>query len=76
MSTKPIHDSRELAADELNTVSGGRGLFTSDKDLEAQDKLGNFKIQGLMSSYNQASTLASSVLKKVNDTASAVIGKI
>ena len=64
MNTKLVHDSRELTADELNAVSGGR------------DKLGNFEIQRLMSSYNQAETLASSVQKKANDTANAVVGKI
>ncbi|MFO0727916.1 MAG: hypothetical protein U1E65_29320 [Myxococcota bacterium] len=46
------------------------------KDLEAEDKLGNFEIQDLMSTYNQAETLASSVLKKRDDTANATIGKV
>jgi hypothetical protein len=69
MNSKFVHEARELAADELNTVSGGKGL-------ENHDKLGNFEIQDLMSRYNQAETLASSVLKKLNDTNSAVIGKI
>jgi len=76
MNTKLVHESRELTADELNTVSGGRGHFTSGKSLENQDKLGNFEIQRLMSSFNQAETLASSVLKKLSDTNSGVIGKI
>jgi hypothetical protein len=69
MNTKSVHAGRELDADELNCVSGGKGL-------EAQDRLGNFEIQNLMSRYNQAETLASSVQKKADDTASAVIGKI
>ncbi|MBC7772938.1 MAG: hypothetical protein H7210_10620 [Pyrinomonadaceae bacterium] len=46
------------------------------KELEAQDKLGNFEIQDLMSDYNQTETLASSVLKKRDDTANAIIQKI
>lgn len=46
------------------------------KDLEAKDRMGNFEIQRLMSSYNQAETLASSVQKKADDTQSATIGKI
>ena len=46
------------------------------KDLEAEDKLGNFEIQDLMSTNNQAETLASSVLKKRDDTSNAVIGKV
>jgi bacteriocin-like protein len=69
MNTKSVHAGRELTADELNAVSGGKGL-------EGRDRLGNFEIQNLMSRYNQAETLASSVQKKADDTASAVIGKI
>ncbi len=46
------------------------------KDLEADDKLGNFEIQDLMSRFNQAETLASSVQKKKDDTKSSVISKI
>ena len=76
MTTKAVHQSRELAVDELNNVSGGRGHFSGGKHLEAQDRMGNFEIQNLMSSFNQAATLASSVQKKADDTASAVIGKI
>jgi hypothetical protein len=76
MNTKPVDESRELVADELNAVSGGRGLLTAEKDLQNEDKLGNFEIQRLMSSFNQAETLASSVLKKLSDTNSGVIGKI
>ncbi|MEM7745911.1 MAG: hypothetical protein AAF409_19595 [Pseudomonadota bacterium] len=40
------------------------------------DKLGNFEIQDLMSRFNQAETLASSVQKKDSDTKNAIIGKI
>jgi hypothetical protein len=47
-----------------------------DTDLSNQDKLGNFQVQSLMSDYNEAQTLASSVQKKLDDTKSAVIGKI
>jgi hypothetical protein len=46
------------------------------KDLESQDKLGNFEIQRLMSDYNEAQALASSVKRKADDTNSSVIGKI
>lgn len=46
------------------------------KDLEAEDKLGNFEIQDLMSQYNQAETLASSVMKKRDDTSNALVQKI
>jgi hypothetical protein len=44
--------------------------------LQSQDKLGNFQVQSLMSNYNEAQTLASSVMKHQNDTNNAVIGKI
>lgn len=54
-----------------------RDAFSSAlEDLETADKLGNFEIQDLMSRFNQAETLASSVLKKKDDTASSVIGKV
>jgi len=35
---------------------GKRQLENRGKDLEAQDKLGNFDIQDLMSTYNQSET--------------------
>lgn len=46
------------------------------KELDPQDKLGNFEIQDLMSRYNQAETLASNVMKKRDDAANGLIGKI
>lgn len=76
MNRKIVCEGRELAVDELNAVSGGRGLFDVSKDLQSQDKLGNFEIQTLMSDYNQAQALASSVAKKLHDTNSSIIGKI
>ena len=53
---------------QLDDVTGGGG--------GNQDKLGNFQIQRLMSDFNQAQTLASSILKKKDDTENAVIQKI
>ena len=53
---------------QLDDVTGGGG--------GNQDKLGNFQIQRLMSDFNQAQTLASSILKKRDDTGNAVIQKI
>jgi hypothetical protein len=47
-----------------------------DQDLQSQDKMGNFEVQSLMSDFNEAQTLASSVLKKKDDTGNAIIGKI
>jgi hypothetical protein len=52
MTTGSVDAGRELTADELNSVSGGKG-----KELESRDRLGNFEIQNLMSRYNQAETL-------------------
>ena len=46
------------------------------KDLESQDKLGNFEIQDLMSQYNQSESLASATQKKRDDATRDVIGKI
>mgnify|MGYP000339074638 CR=1 FL=1 len=66
--------SARRAADQLRDVL--EGLSKSLKELEAQDKLGNMEVQNLMSRFNQAEALASNVLKKRDDTASAIIGKI
>jgi hypothetical protein len=46
------------------------------REFEGDDKLSNFAIQQLMSDYNAAETLASSVQKKLNDTIACIIGKL
>lgn len=51
-------------------------LSSLGRALNSQDRMGNFEIQRLMSAFNQAETLLSNVLKKTNDTANSVIGKI
>jgi hypothetical protein len=61
-STKTLGPARELALDELDAVSGG--------------KLSSFRIQMLMSNYNEAQTTLSSIVKSYHDTNSAIIGKI
>lgn len=43
---------------------------------ESEGRLDNFGIQELMSRYNQAETLASSVAKKQDDASNSIIGKI
>ena len=53
-----------------------RKLDQAQKEAQSEDKLGNFEIQRLMSSFNEAQTLASSILKKASDTNTGVIGKI
>jgi hypothetical protein len=80
---------QDVAAKAGIIIVGGRGssndqsmqrvrdaFDSKDQDLQNQDKLGNFEIQSLMSDYNEASTTASSVQKKLHDTRSSVIGKI
>ena len=42
------------------------------KDLQSDDKLGNFEIQSLMSNYNETQKTISNVLKKEEDTASSI----
>ena len=76
MNTKFVRESRELATDELNDVSGGHHRFIRGKGLEGQDRMGNFAIQNLMSAFNQAETLASNVQKKLDDTISGTQQKI
>jgi hypothetical protein len=44
------------------------GMDSKMKGLEAQDRMGNFEIQRLMSAFNQAETLSSNVQKKADDT--------
>lgn len=69
------YQSEKLAADKL--LADIKKKFKDlVKDLESQDKLGNFEIQDLMSNFNQAETLASSVKKKLDDTINAIISKI
>ena len=81
--TKKVNQPTELSDTALEEAQGGIfggpliGTATANiKDLEAEDRLGNFEIQDLMSRFNQAETMASSVQKKQDDTANAVIGKI
>ncbi len=67
---------KETSAAQKTSAKLRKNLQRAAKELESQDKLGNFEIQQLMSAYNQAETLASSVLKKRDDTANAIISKI
>lgn len=46
------------------------------RDLEAQDKMANFDVQGLLSRCTQAQQLSSSVQKKADQTAEDIIQKI
>jgi len=58
-------------------VSGVQAAFDGkDKDLQSEDKLGNFEIQGLMSDYNEAQTPSSSVEKKADDAKNSIPDKL
>lgn len=77
MSDKPQNENEnkpeELSENELDQVAGGVGHWAA---ASASPQLGNFEIQDLMSSYNQAETLSSNVQKKMNDTISGQQSKI
>jgi hypothetical protein len=60
---------------EVSGYATPRSLVVQLKGLEAQDRMGNFEIQRLMSAYNQAETLSSSVQRKINDTNNSIVGK-
>lgn len=64
------------SAANLRNAIALRLLEDSLKELEAEDKLGNFEIQDLMSTFNQSQQTASSVQKKQDDTANSVISKV
>ncbi len=71
-SSQSAQSANQSAIDNIR-----RRLEEAHKDEKTcGDSLGNFEIQDLLNQYNQSETLASSVLKKQDDTNSAVIGKI
>lgn len=51
-------------------------LEAASKDVDAEDKLGSFEIQDLMSRYNQAERRASDVVKKLEAARQRAVGKI
>lgn len=51
-------------------------LESATKDLESQDRMGNFEIQRLMSEFNQAETQSSNVRKKLEDAKNAIVSKL
>ncbi|MFK7943830.1 MAG: hypothetical protein AB8B85_13075 [Paracoccaceae bacterium] len=81
-STETSQTTPQMLADtDLEGAHGGMLLPAVQSAREAarrpsEDKLGNFEIQDLMSRFNQAETLASSVQKKTDDTSNVVIGKV
>lgn len=80
-ATRPdISNDHALTDADLDTVSGGTVFHTlrfgGAKQLGNSDRLGSFEIQNTMSQYNQAQSLASSVLKKKDETNNSIINKI
>lgn len=77
LNARNAQTGRASSATNSNTSSGmKKQIVGSGKDVESQDKMGNFEIQSLMSEFNQAETLASSVQKKMNDTSNSVAGNL
>lgn len=79
-----LHEALYASGDNFGNVKaasqGALGAIRSRlddamKELESQDRMGNFEIQRLMSAFNQAETLSSNVQKKLDDTHNAVISK-
>jgi hypothetical protein len=69
-------DNELTKANEQKIESIRKAFDSKGKDLEAEDRLGNFEIQRLMSTFNQMETLSSNVQKKADDTASGQQQKI
>jgi hypothetical protein len=64
-------------ASHSDLVSAMQSAFdNAGQDLQNQDKMGNFEIQTLMSDYNEASSMASSVLQHQQSTTNSIIGNI
>jgi hypothetical protein len=74
MAIAHVAEAAEELSDALDALR--QRLDQSSSGMDEQDKLGNFEIQDLMSDFNAAETLASSVQKKLDCTANAIIGKI
>ena len=68
--------SREVARIANRFQDVRKELDSIVKELEAQDRMGNFEIQRLMSAFNQAETMASQIVKTRDDTANAIVGRI
>ncbi len=84
-SSAGLAKSLDVVGSSLTRYAGGLNAFVealkrrfeeSRKDLEGQDKMSNFEINTLMSDYNDAATLASSVKKKTDDANASVISKL
>ncbi len=68
---------KDYERDNANKVETMRKNFEGElKDLESQERLDNFGIQELMSRYNQAEQLASSIEKGDSTAQNAIISKI
>ena len=61
--------------DPLDQIRGAMDQGSEDLS-KGKERLGNFEMQRLMSAFNQAETLASSVQKKSQDSANTIIHNI
>ena len=80
---RPIALDEEIKQHLITARVGVAGLWRQlemlDRrlgELEAQDRMGNFEIQELMSEYNEAERLASDVTKKLDCLYSDILSKI
>jgi hypothetical protein len=74
-STGDVSNAQQKAnADEVDRMR--KDLEAVQKDLEAQDKMGAYEIQDLMSQYNQSESLLNSVRGKLDKTIEGGISKI
>ena len=64
-------------ANNASTIDSVRERMNDKtKDMESEDKTGNFEIQDLMQKSNQSQTLTSDLLKKKDDTSQGTIGNV
>lgn len=68
-------DALKGAEQQRGLVKQQQQLRDQQKNLEAQDRMGNFEIQRLMSQHNQSEQRRSNVQKKRDDTSNATAKK-
>lgn len=80
---RPVKVTVALRAELANTRKLMRAVARYAMEFDArlaaladEDRMGNFEIQQLMSDYNQAEALASSIAKKRDCVADSIIGKV
>jgi hypothetical protein len=64
---------KNLSDSNLDVIKGVIDFASQLKELEGQDKLGNFEIQDLMSTFKKANTLSSSLQKMYDDLRTKIV---